>query len=216
MIGAIGLLDGITATIIILTSTIFGILSFYNARKLGAKLLYYAGLMMISIGLFWLGPFTDLLKVLITGTNLSPPYIYGWLSYLWVGPSIIVAMYLGSELLAPNRKKSIVIIYAILGALFDVLIFVFPPYKAGTYGTFKFAPYTPGVDLIDTGFQMPFPAFWLVAFFLISVFIFEGIGFAIKAKKASGTLRKKFIFLSLGFIIFVICGALDSVLDFSF
>jgi hypothetical protein len=35
---------------------------------------------------------------------------------------------------------------------------------------------------------------------------------AVKAKQATGTLRKKFSYLSIGFIIFVLCGALDSIL----
>jgi hypothetical protein len=52
----------------------------------------------------------------------------------------------------------------------------------------------------------------LIAIFLISTLIFEAIGFAIKAKQATGELRKKFSFLSLGFFIFVICGALDSII----
>jgi hypothetical protein len=214
VVSLIGFLDGVTASIIILSSTIFGILSFYNAKKLGAKLLYYAGLMMIFIGLFWLGPFVDFLMVLFLNTNISPHYLYGWLSYLWVGPAVIVAMYLGAELLAPDKKKVIVIIYGIIGALFEVLIFLFPPYNEGAYGTFEFEPIAAG-DLVNSSFQMAFPAFWIVAFFLISVLIFEGIGFAIKANQASGTLRKKFIFLSLAFIIFVVCGALDSILDVS-
>ena len=41
--------------------------------------------------------------------------------------------------------------------------------------------------------------------------VFLSIGFLIKAKQATGELRKKFLYLSLGFFIFVVVGALDSL-----
>ncbi|MBD3212354.1 MAG: hypothetical protein GF311_07085 [Candidatus Lokiarchaeota archaeon] len=208
----IALLDGLTATLIILSSVIFGSLSFINAKKMGAKLLYYAGAMMIFIGLFWLGPFTEFLSVLLFNTNLNPKSLYGILSYVWVAPAIIVAMYLGSELLVPEKKKIIVGIYAILGVIFDILIIFFNDqsfnYPIGPEGTG-----TPGVDLINGEFVRTFPTFWLVAVFLVSVLIFESFGFGLKAKQATGELRKKFVFLSVGFTVFVVCGALDSILS---
>ncbi|MBD3213892.1 MAG: hypothetical protein GF311_14880 [Candidatus Lokiarchaeota archaeon] len=209
MVSEIGILDGVTASIIILSSVIFGGLSFYNARKMGAKLLYYAGAMMIFIGLFWLGPFTEFFLVLLFQTNLSPDILYGILSYIWVAPAVIVAMYLGAELLVPEKKTIIVGIYALLGVIFDILIIFFNTqsfnYPLGGDGV-------PGEDLINGEFVRTFPTFWFIAIFLISVLIFESIGFAVKARQATGELRKKFVFLSIGFTVFVICGALDSIL----
>ena len=105
MVSTLGYLDGLTATGIILSSVIFGLLSFYHARKLEAKLLAVAGIMTIFIGLFWLGPFVDFILIITTGYNIRPIYVYGWLSYVWVAPAIIVAMYLGSELMVPEKKK---------------------------------------------------------------------------------------------------------------
>ncbi|TFF92197.1 MAG: hypothetical protein EU543_05745 [Promethearchaeota archaeon] len=213
MVNLIGHLDGITASIIILTSLIFGLLSFINARKMGAKLLYYAGAMMIFIGLFWLGPFVEYMIALLLDSHIQPEIYYGWLSYTWVAPAIIIAMYLGSELLAPNKKKIIVGVFGFLGIIFAVLMYVFP--SAATeplLGTFEFDPLGPG-DLLNSSFNLTSPTFWFVAIFLITVLIFEGIGFAIKAKQATGELRKKFTYLSIAFFVFVICGALDSILD---
>lgn len=211
MVSEIGILDGATASIIILSSVIFGGLSFYNAKKMGAKLLYYAGAMMIFIGLFWLGPFTEFFSVLLFEANLDPAMLYGILSYVWVAPAIIVAMYLGAELLVPDKKKIIIGVYGILGIIFDILIIFFNnesfDYPIGPGGTG-----TPGQDLINGEFIRTFPTFWLVALFLISVLIFESIGFLIKARQATGELRKKFYYLSIGFTVFVVCGALDSIL----
>ena len=206
MVSTLGYLDGLTATGIILSSVIFGILSFYHARKLGARLLGIAGAMMILIGLLWLGPFVDFLLILTTGKNITPVYVYMWLSYLWVAPAIILAMYLGSELLAPEKKKAILIFYAILGVIFELYLFL------DWTNVFTWTLNNPGQDTIDSSFQRTSPAYWIIIFFLISVFIFEGIGFAIKAKQATGEIRKKFRYLSIGFIVFVVCGALDSVI----
>ena len=206
MVSTLGYLDGLTATGIILSSVIFGLLSFYHARKLEAKLLAVAGIMTIFIGLFWLGPFVDFILILSTGYNIRPIYVYGWLSYVWVAPAIIVAMYLGSELMVPEKKKIIVGFYGVIGVIFAILIFFF------VSDTFIFTLNNPGQDTIDASFNRVFYAYWIVIFFLISVFIFEGIGFAIKAKQATGEIRKKFTYLSVAFIVFVICGALDSVL----
>lgn len=206
MVSFLGYLDGLTATGIILSSVIFGLLSFYHARKLGAKLLGIAGLMMILIGLLWLGPFVDFFLILTTGKNISPLYVYTWLSYIWVAPAIVLGMYLGSELIAPEKKKVIVTFYAILGVIF-VLYLIFDWANVFTYTLNN-----PGQDTIDSSYQRTSPAYWLIMFFLISTLIFEGIGFAIKAKQATGEIRKKFTYLSIGFIVFVVCGALDSII----
>jgi hypothetical protein len=206
MVSPIGYLDGLTATGIILSSVIFGILSFYQARKLGARLLGIAGVMMILIGLLWLGPFVDFILISTTGKNIRPLYVYTWLSYMWVAPAIIIGMYLGAELLAPEKKKAIVTFYAVLGVIFILYIFF------DWANVFTYTLDNPGQDTIDSSFQRTSPAYWIIIFFLISTFIFEGIGFALKAKQATGEIRKRFRYLSIGFIVFVICGALDSVI----
>jgi len=206
MVSTLGYLDGLTATGIILSSVIFGLLSFYHARKLGARLLGIAGVMMILIGLLWLGPFVDFLMILTTGKNIRPIQVYMWLSYVWVAPAIVIGMYLGSELLAPEKKKAIVIFYAILGVIFELYLFL------DWTHVFTWTLNNPGQDTIDSSYQRTSPAYWIIIFFLISTFIFEGIGFAIKAKQATGEIRKRFRFLSIAFIVFVVCGALDSVI----
>jgi len=204
MISLIGLLDGITASSIVLSSTIFGLLSFYRASKLGAKLLAIAGLTMFFVGFLWLGPMVDFFMVLFTETNLNPQMIYSVLSYMWVAPALITAMYLGSELMIPKRKWIIVGIYIVLGIIFEYFLW----FHNSESFSFKLVP----GDLIDAEFRREYFTFILVAFFLLSTLIFLGIGFLIKSKQATGDLRKRFIYLALGFIIFVVCGALDSII----
>ena len=203
----IGLLDGLTAACIVIFSVLFGIISFYHARKLEAKLLAVAGLVMVFVGLFWLGPATDFFNVMLTGENLSPTYLYGWLSYMWITPAVIVAFYLGAELMVPEKKKIIVIFYGILGIIFEILLFSSPTL---VFTTDSLMTPESGM-LIDTSFNRGWYAFYIIAFFLLSILVFLVIGFAIKAKQATGELRKKFLFLFVGFLIFLICGIFDSL-----
>lgn len=206
MVSAEGLLDGGTASLIILSSVIFGLLSFYKSRKLKAKLLTVAGLMVMLVGLLWLGPTIDLLQVVFLEHNIDPIHVYSIFSYMWVAPALICAMYLGGELLAPKRKWLLIAIYFLLGYAFELFLWL------DTKNSFEFTLENPGEDLIDASFIRQHPTFIFVAVFLISTLIFLGIGFAIKAKQSTGLLRRKFTYLSIANIIFVSCGALDSIL----
>ena len=90
-----GMLDGLTASGIILSAALFGTLSLYHAKKRNADLLGIAGIVEIFIGLLWLGPFVDFLFVWLTGNNIEPypPAIgiYSLLSYSWAAPAIAFA-----------------------------------------------------------------------------------------------------------------------------
>ena len=141
---------------------------------------------------------------MFTGRNYSPQHIYVWLSYIWIAPAVTIALYLGAELMVPEKKKIIVGIYAVLGIIFEILLFSMP------YEVFTFGDPAPG-DLTDSGFNRLNPAYWLIVLFLLSLLIFLAIGFAIKAKQATGELRKKFLYLSIGFLIFFICGVADGL-----
>ena len=203
-----GWLDGLTAAGIVISATVFGIISLIKSIKLKAKLLTIAALLMFFTGLLWLGPFTDFLVVLFTGHNLNPVTLYAILSYMWVAPALIFALYLGGELLWPNGKWILVGIYIGLGVMFEGFLWL------QTSASFeKLGTASEGKLLIDAAFNQTHPTFILVAVFLLTTLIFLGIGFLIKAKQSTGLLRRKFIFLSIGFIIFVICGALDSIIE---
>ncbi|TET58628.1 MAG: hypothetical protein E3J52_08030 [Promethearchaeota archaeon] len=206
MVSFEGLLDGSTATLIILSSTLFGLLSLYKSIKLKAKLLTIAALAMFFVGCLWLGPTVDLFLVLFTGVNIEPIEVYSLLSYLFVAPALIFAIWLGGELIFPKRKWIFVGIFIVLGVIFEYFLWF------QTDASFTWELVNPGEDLIDAHFIRTHPTFLMIALFLVSALVFLGIGFAIKAKQSTGQLRRKFTYLSIGFIIFVVCGALDSIL----
>jgi len=207
MIGFEGILDGGTAALIVFSSIGFGLFSLYKSIKLKASLLTIAGFAMVFVGFLWLGPTVDFIFLLLGLGNIVPYEMYAILSYLWVAPALIFAIYLGSELLVPKKKLILVAIYIVLGIVFEYFLWF------DTAASFRtLAPTIPGETIIDASFNTRHPTFLLIAVFLISALIFLGIGFAIKAKQSTGLLRKKFIYLSVGFIIFVLSGALDSII----
>jgi len=210
MVNTFGFIDGISAMGILFSSVLFGLYTLYKAKKLGANLLYFAGGTMIFVGFLWLGPTTDFLSLLLTGYNLPRAQIYGWLSYLWVAPAVVCAMYLGSQLILPQAKYYIAGVYLVLGIIFEIFLFTDP------VGTFEVKGHIAQEELINVGFNIGHPTFILTGIFLLSSLIFLGFGFAYKSKQSVGALRRKFAYLSIGFTIFVVVGALDSILDVIF
>ena len=202
-----GILDGATSALIVFSSIGFGLFTLFKSIKLKAKLLTIAGFTMIFVGFLWLGPTLDLVFLLLGLGNITPYETYAILSYLWVAPALLFAIYLGGELLVPKKKWILFEIYLMLGAAFEFLLWF------DTAASFRILePKTPGQTIIDASFNTSHPTFILIAIFLVSALVFLGIGFAIKAKQSTGLLRKKFTYLTIGFIIFVLSGALDSII----
>lgn len=207
-----GILDGSTAALIVISSVAFGLFSLYKSLKLKAKLLTIAGLAMIFVGFLWLGPTVDFIFVLLGKGNIpgDPPVAYVILSYLWVAPALIFAIYLGGELIMPKKKWLLVGVYIALGIVFEYFLWF------DTIASFDELGVEVGFEgekLINASFETLHPTFLLIAVFLVSTLVLLGIGFAIKAKQSTGMLRKKFTYLSIGFIIFVLSGALDSIIE---
>ena len=212
MLFPIGWLDGLTALSVVIAGIVFGMLSFYKSVRLKAKLLGVTGLATISVGFILLGPAVDLLVILITNDNLNPIWLYGLLSYSWTAPITIFGLYIGSELLLPKRKWLIVISYTVLSIVFEIILFWFSFNNPEVI--FRYPETDPnGEELLNTSINPTSIAFILMLVFLISGLIFNGIGFLRKARESSGVLKRKFLYLSLGWILFIICGALDGLVD---
>ncbi len=212
MLTLFGWIDGITASGVVIFGFIFGFFFLYKARKSSAKILSVLGIVNILAGLMYLGVFTDFLVVLVTETNLDNTYgLVGILSYIWFAPVIILALYIGAELLIPKRKWYLMFIIVVICILFEILFFLDP------LGTFNFVP-PPEVPptgelLIDYNVNMFTPAGIIMAILLLAVLIILGFGFLIKSFQSSGVLRKKFFFLSMGSICFCIFGLLEGLTE---
>ena len=197
-----GWLDGFTATLIVMFGAVFSLIVLYKARKMNAKLLFYGSFVGLFGSLLWLGPCLDFFSLISTGKNLNPIWLNGILSYMWVAPATVLGLYLGAELMLPKLKMHIVIIYAILGVIFELLLFLV------TSDAFVFEV-TGGA--IDASFVYGHPTFILIVVFLLTVFILNGLGSLRQVLKTTGIVRKKFLYMSITFILFVIVGALDAL-----
>lgn len=208
MLSLDGILDAITALSVTMFAFNLGIISLINAREMKAKLLYYTSFAIIFIGLFYLGPITDFFSILFTDVNIENSFgLYGILSYMWIGPAVFVIVYLGGELMIPNKKMILVIIYLFLAIIFEMFLFL------DTHNSFIFnPPSAPGEDLIDASFNRTSPTFILIVVFLISALILNGIGSLRKASQVSGDLRRNFRFLGIGFVLFFLSGVMDTLI----
>ena len=209
MLTLFGWIDGITASGVVIFGFIFGFFFLYKARKSGAKILSILGVVNILAGLMYLGVFTDFIVVLVTTTNLDNTYgLVGILSYIWFAPVMILALYIGAELLLPKRKWYFMAIISIICIVFVILFFIDP------MGTFNFVPPTVlGESLIDYNVNILTPAGIIMAILLLAVLILLGFGFLIKSIQSTGVLRKKFLFLSMGAICFCIFGLLEGLTE---
>ncbi len=208
MVSPDGWIDGITASGVVIFGIIFGLFFFYVSRKRKAKLLLFLGLANLLAGLMFLGVFLDFLLVVITENNIDNSNgLVGILSYIWFAPTVITAMYIGTELLTPKMKWYIISIIAIISIIFEIVIFMDP------LNAFYFDEPTtiPPERLIDYNVNLDTMAGMLVGSLLLSVLIFLGIGFLYKAFQSTGEIKRKFYFLSLGSLCFCIFGLLEGL-----
>ncbi len=207
----LGWFNGITALISMTISIIIGIFFIYKSKKMGADLLMYAGLMILSGSGLYLGVSLDFLSVIFTSVNMDNTFgLRGILSYMWVPFILIFALYLGTTLMDMNKKWILLSIYIGLAVIYEYFLFFH------WEESFDFKPIIIGVDLIDTHFQEGYWTFIMMAFFLLSGFIIVGIGFLIKGIQSVGVLRRNFLLLSIGTTVFLVCGALEALFSLPF
>lgn len=203
-----GWITGSTAMGIVVFSCSSGLYFIYKSKKSKAKLLSYAGLMVIFGGLCFLGAFCDFLTILLSGSNLDNSYgLLGILGGMWIIPGLFTAIYFGVELLIPEKKMYILPIYFVLGIIYELFIFLDP------MGSHYFIPPTTlGEDLIEDVFEVGSPAGILFVIFMLSMLILNGFGFLLKSFQSTGIIRKKFLLLSIGIFLFLIFGAVDALI----
>jgi hypothetical protein len=206
VLSPIGWLNSLTGSGVVIFGCIFGLFFIYKSKQSNAKLLFYTGFLTIFVSLLYLGQFIDFIVILITGKNLNPYQLYAILCYMWVAPAVIFGFYLGAEILIPDKKKIIIVIYSIIGVIFELFLWL------DINNSFIFRlPSHPGEDIIDVSFNRSSPTFILIAFFLLSALIFNGFGFLYRSFQSTGVIRRKFLYLSIGWILFALAGALDSL-----
>ncbi len=207
MLSYIGWINGLTAVGVLICGCTFGFYFIYQSKKNKAKLLLYLGLAAIFAGLGQLGPVLDLLTILTTNQNLTGPHgLIPTLSFIWLAPCILFAMYLGAELMMSKKKNYILVIFIVLSIFFELFIFL-DPISSFTINY----PENPGEDLVDDSLNFGSIPGIITIIFIISALIFLGFGFLQKAIQSTGIIRKQFLFLSIGMFLYIIFAALDGL-----
>lgn len=204
----IGWLSGLTASAVFLFSIIFGLFAMIKARRTKSNPLFYLGLTYFFAGLIFTGDFLDFVTILVTQTNIdNSTGIIGLINWMWFPGVAIFGMFFGAELIVPKRKWIIFVIYLILGIVFDALLFLDPS------SAFTYTDPVPGEDLINDNLILESIPSMIALFFLVSILILDGFGFLRKGLQATGTIRRRFFYLSLGALFYIVGGILDGLFD---
>jgi hypothetical protein len=186
---------------------LFGLFFVYKSKKTDAKLILYLGLTYFFAGLVFIGDVLDFITILLTGSNIdNSGGIIGLINWMWFPGAILSAVYLGAEILIPRKKWYIFSVYIFLAIVFELFLFL-DPAGSVTYDN----PIIPGEDLINDNLVEDSIVYFIALIFLLSIIIFLGFGFLIKAIQTSGSIRKKFLFLSIGAFVYTIGGILDGL-----
>ena len=165
------------------------------------------GIANLCAGLTFLGVFLDFFLVIFTSTNFYNTFgMVGIISYIWLAPAVISAIYIGGELLVPKAKWYLVSAFVVLSIVFYIILFMDP------YSAFNFnPPSVSGDGLIDYNLNILSFAGIIMGLFLILIIIILGFGFLIKSFQSTGVLKKKYFLLSMGALCFCIFGLLEGL-----
>jgi hypothetical protein len=166
------------------------------------------GLGVFFSGFLWIQNCCDFLTILLTGKNIdiTTYRILNIISLMWFPPAVLLAIYIGAELMIPDKKRYIVAIYGVLGVVFELFLFFDPSSFIFVY------PEKSGENLVDDILVFYSPAGVISIILTLSLIIFCGFGILIKAFQLEGILKKKYLFFSIGFIIWSTFGMLDALI----
>ena len=197
-------LNGISALCVLITGFYFGFRFILHYNKLKKSLLPLIAGMGFGLGIFYLGPSTAFLSLLISGENISG-VLYGYLSYFTMPLTLTLAMYLGFDIFKPAWKKGIMIIFSIFTVIWWVSFILFQEML------FSFETPTEGA-LMDISFELPIGLPMIGLAILSALFMLGGGFLSIARKIEDKKKRRKSIFLAIGWVLFSVAGILDTFL----
>jgi hypothetical protein len=201
----LGMLDGISATGVVFSGIIIGLIYLRRGIKIKSKPLKLLAFATIFAGLMYLGVFLDFLWVLSTTVNMDNTVgQVGLLSYIWFAPVMVCAIWFGVEIEKPVKPIFVVSIILVIGIIFEIVVFIDP-------NSFYFDTVTDGSRLTDYNINMASPAGFLMIGLLGPILGFMGVGAMMTMKKSSGVLKKKFLLGFAGILCFAITGFLEGL-----
>ena len=215
MVSSTGMIDGFLAIVIVVLCILIGIFSILKSKTTLQKI---TGIVIICMGLTMLGPMIDFFTLLATNINTELWEIYPILGYIWILPILVLGAIMGAEAILPGKKKLLIIISALLGIIFEIVLF----YTVMNEDPMVFIKsdtsiLNPNESLLNMRIiiEEMLGIILIVSMIicLVMIFIIDGIGFMQKAGESSGVIKNKFILISLGWILFIVFGVIDSIID---
>jgi hypothetical protein len=199
---------GLLAVFSVIFNGMFGTWIIYRSRKLNANLLTIMGLAIIFTGLGYLGVLIDFLTMLTTETHMNK-LLFAQISYSLSAVYVFLYLYIYAKLMIQEKiRKYFISFYLTLTILILIIIFIDP------INSFNITlPGEPNEVLMQSSLAFMSPAFFLGMFVLISIFIFCVIGYFYKSMKSSGILRKKYLYLSIGYMFWTIGGSVEGLMS---
>ena len=210
MLSLLGWINGITVCIKVIFDVIAGSIFLYKSKKDNVKLLLYFAFSYLSVSIVFLPYFIDFIYILITNLNLNIN-IYFYLSMarsVIAEPVLISFIYVGTTLLLKERRKYMLWIYLVLLAFYEVSFL----FNFESFALFINPP-IPGSDLIFIQIDIITPQFIILAISFGTILIFNGFGFFYKGIHSEGVIKKKFIMLSLAFVMFFGAGLFETLFE---
>ena len=201
----IGWLNGISASLIVFSAGVFGLVMAFQSKNKNSKMLLFGGLMGFFAGMLWLGPTADFFSVILTGDNLPNEKVYGVLTFMWVSPLLVVTMFVGGDLMLTKKNKHILVgISAIIGVIFEIFLFT------DTDAAIKNYPDPKGRELYDASIVIGHPTSYLILIGLAFLFTFVVIGGYRQGLQTTGILRKRFFYMATAIFLFIPIAIIDA------
>ncbi len=206
------ILNGASATMILVTGYLITIRLLFAIRKSESKLLPWQALFAFALGSFYLGTVASFINLTaINFVNLNYRLV-GILCYSVTPLGIAAAMYIGFSMIKPNLAKPMAWIFGLSGIPFWAnLWFSWPENGISFANTGLSGPmgeYIPTIDLIDIELLSLSEIFTIV--YILAMIAILGVGFMILARRSTGEIRTRSRNYAIGLILFGVAGAIDS------
>ena len=212
MLSDVGWLNVTSIMGILIFGCSFGLYFMYQGRKTNVKLLFYMGMAIFFNGLWYWGNFWESLSLLITGKNFDNTYginipyeLQAVMSFMWPGATTILYNYVAAEILAPKIKWYVFSFFLVIVILWELFLFIDPLGSLTIY-----FPEEPNTDLIEEDLIPDSPLSLLANIMIFNGILVVSTGFLFKAIKSRDVIRKKYLFLSMGFFLVPFLGIIEA------
>lgn len=200
----IDMVNGVFSIIFVTISLLIGFIILSRYFKYKERIYFLVGATWIFISEPWWPSSLSFLIALSNGIGLSPE-IYFLIGNIFVPLAIVLWLLAFTEFLYSEKRKLILIIFAIIGVVFEILFFSFLFLNSGLIGELN-GP----VDVNYKSFIMVF----LIIFLLIVVitgFLFANL--SLKSKDPEVKLKGKLLIIA--YVTFSVGALLDSSIPFN-